>query len=324
MTDSGAKVITVGISPCWDITCRARGLDWGDHATIDSQEKCAAGKSLNVSRGLSWMGIESTAAGLWGMEDYEVMLSDLLRLKGKIDVSMTRAPGRTRENVTVIDTQNQREMHLRAPSSLANEQTLTALHDDLDLLVHAGSICVFSGSMPPDDILIEQIIEIVRLCTAREAYVVVDTSGDALSRIVQAGGIELVKPNLPELSQLCGKEIAEDADLDAIIESARTLLDRTNSVLVSMGERGAVLVDKNQAITARAEIPAAQAGAFNTVGCGDSLLAGFLGAKSKGQGDLECLHVAVTSATARFLGWTGHKDYETCEKEIKVTCREIC
>lgn len=324
MTDSGAKVITVGISPCWDITCRGSGLAWGDHAKLDSQHKRAAGKALNVSRALCWMGIESTAAGLWGTEDYDVMLADLVRLKGNVDVSMARAPGRTRENITIIDTQNQREMHLRAPSRLANEQTLTALHDELNLLVHPGAICVFSGSMPCEEELLEQIIEMIVMCSARGGYAVVDTSGQPLRIIADAGGIELLKPNLNELSQLCGKEISEDADPMQIIESARTLLKKANAVLVSIGQRGAILVGPESSIAATAQVePEDAAAGPGSVGCGDYLLAGFLAGKLRALTNDECLGLAMTAAAGRYFGWAEDLDFQTCKSRVEVTCREI-
>ena len=59
------SIITVGLSPAWDITCRGKNLNWGGHENIDEQTITPAGKALNVSKALAWMGRESIAAGLW-------------------------------------------------------------------------------------------------------------------------------------------------------------------------------------------------------------------------------------------------------------------
>ena len=52
------QIITVGICPCWDITCYVDGVEWGDHKKITSQTFVPAGKALNISRALAWMGVE--------------------------------------------------------------------------------------------------------------------------------------------------------------------------------------------------------------------------------------------------------------------------
>ena len=142
------KIVTIGLSPAWDIRCRGRDLDWGRHAQIDDQVVRPAGKALNVSYALAWMGWESVAAGLWGRDDYGEMEKAVERLGGRIDVQMTAAEGRTRQNITVVDTLCHREMHLRLKSELASVRSIEQLNTDLGKLVHEGDICVFAGAMP--------------------------------------------------------------------------------------------------------------------------------------------------------------------------------
>ena len=50
------SIVTVGISPCWDLTCKADGLDWGMHEKLSSQQKKCAGKAFNISRAMAWLG----------------------------------------------------------------------------------------------------------------------------------------------------------------------------------------------------------------------------------------------------------------------------
>ncbi len=167
MQDNG-RIVTIGLAPAWDISCRGRDLDWGRHASIDEQVVRPAGKALNVSYALAWMGRGSVAAGLWGREDLGEMqraverdaqvkkgcqtrdsaFGDSNPPYGRIDVRMTAVEGRTRQNITVVDTLHHREMHLRRASELASQQNLRQLNDDLQKLVHEGDVCVFAGAMP--------------------------------------------------------------------------------------------------------------------------------------------------------------------------------
>ena len=74
---TGGKIITVGLCPAWDIVCKGRGLDWGQHQMVNSTRCQPAGKALNISRALAWMGMETIAAGLWGQQDMEQMLKNM-------------------------------------------------------------------------------------------------------------------------------------------------------------------------------------------------------------------------------------------------------
>ena len=52
------NIITVGLAPAWDLICQGSHLNWGEHPVLDNQQWVAAGKALNVSRALAWMGRE--------------------------------------------------------------------------------------------------------------------------------------------------------------------------------------------------------------------------------------------------------------------------
>ncbi|MGE5295047.1 MAG: hypothetical protein ACM3VT_09480, partial [Solirubrobacterales bacterium] len=125
--ENTGRIITVGVSPAWDVTCLGRGLDWGRHAIIDEQIVRPAGKAMNVSFALAWMGCSSVAAGLWGRDDHEEMEAAVARLSGLVEPRMTIVEGRTRRNVSVVDIQAHREMHLRDRKSLASIDNLKKL-----------------------------------------------------------------------------------------------------------------------------------------------------------------------------------------------------
>jgi 1-phosphofructokinase len=308
-------IVTIGISPCWDIICRVEGISWGDHAKLASQQCLAAGKALNVSRALAWMGVPSVAAGLWGRDDYAMMNASLEELRPLIGVRLTAVPGHTRRNVTLIDTRHSREMHLRAPDTLATGQSLRTLADDLARLA-PGAVCVFSGSLPEDDELLESILTIAADLRQRGARIVVDTSQKPLKRLLQLGDIQLIKPNLAELRQLLDAPVG---DYPQEIVSAAKSISGIGTMLVSRGPQGAVVVRGKEAFSGVVCRPRP---AVCTVGCGDWLLAGFLSADDQPL-DL-ALERAVKAAAAKAWAWheTMKWNKAAAAIEVKVTAVE--
>jgi 1-phosphofructokinase family hexose kinase len=315
--DSKGRIITIGLSPAWDIGCRGKGLDWGRHIDIDEQVVRPAGKALNVSHALAWMGRESIAAGLWGREDYGQMKEAVRKLGGWIRTRMTAAPGRTRQNVTIVDTLSGREMHLRHKSGLASERSLRRLNADLKKLVRKGDTCVFAGAMPGDHLL-GHIVDLVRTCRHRQARIVVDTSGSALEAVVDAGFASTISPNVEELCGLLHREVGNTpAKLTA---AARTLLGKVDIVLISRGAGGALVVTKDGAWTGRART---RHRVLSTVGCGDYLLAGFLAGLEDTHDPRAALATGLNVAAARAWGWTETRPWAQVSEDIAVNVKSV-
>ena len=311
--ENDGKIITVGLSPAWDISCRGRDLEWGRHATIEEQTVRPAGKALNVSRALAWMGVANIAAGLWGRDDHDEMKAAMARRGESIQVQMTAAEGRTRRNVTIVDSFRGREMHLRATSVLASADSLRKLRTDLDGLIGPGDVCVFAGAMPTGELL-APTIGLVETCRQRQARVVVDTHGPVLKKIVDAGLAWTIAPNVEEFRELIGAEV-EDA-LARLAEAGRALLRRVGAVLISRGSKGAMLVTAGGVWTGAVTT---ERPVLSTVGCGDYLLAGFLAGYRLGDPDPRAaLAGALKVATARAWGWTETKSWREVDKEIAV------
>ncbi len=311
------SIITIGLSPAWDITCRGRDIDWGLHQVIDQQAVLPAGKALNVSRALAWMEQKSIAAGLWGGDDYEQMLSTVRSLWPLIRVKFTTVAAPTRKNITIVDTTGSKEMHLRDKSRLASAKTLKKLQADLKAIVHKDSTCVFAGSIP-DNGLLRDVIRIVTFCKGRGAKVVLDSSEYPLREIVNTGLVWLIKPNVEELCELLGERIKDRPA--SLVKAGRKLLDKVEIVLISRGAKGGIVITKDQAWQGRC---ADRAKAFSTVGCGDFLLAGFLKAFKDGAGTSDALKTAIKVATARARGWTEKMPWLDAQSSIKVHVERI-
>ena len=315
--DTNSRIVTIGLSPAWDIVCRGRDLDWGRHPEIDDPTVRPAGKALNVSYALAWMGLGSIATGLWGRDDFGEMQRAVGRLGGLIAVHMTSAEGRTRQNITVVDTLNHREMHLRQKSGLASEHSLRQLDTDLGRLIREGDLCVFAGAMPAGE-LSEQTVDLVRTCHRSGARIAVDTHGPALKSIVDAGLSWLIAPNVEELRELLGLAVEDTAE--RLAEAGRRLLNRMDMVLISRGEQGALIVTKDGAWTGRGETPGR---VLSTVGCGDYLLAGFLAGIRETGDPRAALARGLKAATARAWGWTERESWARADKEIAVAVKPV-
>lgn len=311
------RIITVGLSPAWDVSCRGRGLDWGLHAEIDEQVIRPAGKALNVSSALAWMGCESTAAGLWGSEDHEQMCSNVARWGSRVKVRMTRAKGHTRLNVTVADRRGRREMHLRKKSELASASSLQRLCSDLRRLVGREDICVFSGAMPAGPLL-DPVLVCVRACRELGARLALDTHGPILKAVVDAKLAWLIAPNVEELGELLGSPIPDTTA--KLAAAGRSLLGKVQVVLISRGKKGAMVVTKDGLWSGHTT---SRAGVIETVGCGDYLLAGFLAGMARGRPARAALEQALKVATAHAYGWTETQTWTRARREVVVSVQKL-
>ena len=324
------KIVTVGLCPSWDTICLFDGIDWGEHKTVSSADSRPAGKALNISQALAWMGQKNIAAGLWGRDDFQQMLKAMSAfggLGGLVKVKMTAVDGGTRRNITVVDTANDREMHLRNRSELASKKALRKLETDLGVIVHKGSVCVFAGAMPEDSArrssagageFVGDVVRIIKSCRKRGARIVVDTYGDALKQILETGAVWMIKPNVEELRELLGGQVTDSPA--GLVRAGRKLLDKVEVVLISRGRKGGVVVTKKGAWQGRC---IGRSRVLLTVGCGDFLLAGFLkGLKDKSDAG-SALGTAIKVATAKAWGRTEGKSWSRVLREIKAAVERV-
>lgn len=250
------------------------------------------GKGINVSGVLNSLGVENIAlgfvAGFTGQG-----LEDGLRNMGVQTDFIHLQQGLTRINVKV-KADRETEINGMGPTITAADMAL--LYSQLDRL-QAKDILVLSGSIPaclgPDTY--EKIME--RL-SGKAVQIVVDATGNLLKNVLKYRPF-LIKPNHLELAEL----FAENLENDAQIENAARKLQQmgARNVLVSMAGDGALLLDEN-GIARRIQCPAGTV--VNSVGAGDSMVAGFLaGFLQTGNFDYALkLGTAAGSATAFSMG----------------------
>src|SRR5690606_97368 len=194
------------------------------------------GGGLNVARVVTRLGGQVRALWTSGGESGR-RLAQMLDLEG---VAHTPVPvhDRVRENLIATDASTGEQYRFGMPGPTLTDEERARWSDQLQGLPGSTSYVVFSGSLP-GGVSPKQFGDLLRELPA-SVRVVVDTKGEALRQALEAG-VYLIKPNVHELEESVGRELADDAEIE---EAARSLIrgGRTHAVVVSLGRAGAVLV----------------------------------------------------------------------------------
>ena len=273
-----------------------------------SDEACQfGGKGINVSGVLRELGCESIALGFTAGET-GAWLERGLQLSG-LKTRFIRLPdGMTRINVKV---KGAKETEINGSGPNITPEAMQALWDNLEELGE-GDILVLAGSIPssmPQDVY-QQIL--ARL-DGRGIRFVVDATRDLLVKVLPYHPF-LIKPNNHELGEIFGKELNRDEE---ITQAARKLQQRgARNVLVSMAGDGALLLDETGAVH---RIGTPKGKVVNSVGAGDSMVAGFIAGylQSGSYSYALRLGTACGSATAFSLGLAERRDIDALLKTIE-------
>lgn len=280
-------VYTVTFNPAIDLVVSLGELAKGKVNRCDSEEMFCGGKGINVSLVLSQLGVKSKAlgfsAGFTGSAiehwvEAEGVQTDFVRLK----------EGNTRINMKV---KAEEETEINGQGPHIPEEAITELFAKLDGL-EQGDTLVLAGSIPnslPSDIY-EKIL--ARLSDKNIKFVV-DATKELLLKVLKYKPF-LIKPNNHELGEMFGVTLNTEEE---IIEYAKKLKDMgAVNVLVSMAGDGAILIDEKGMVH---KCGVCKGTVINSVGAGDSMVAGFIAGSEKGDyGYALKLGTATGGATA--------------------------
>lgn len=290
-------IYTVTFNPSLDYVVQAEELVPGRINRTTHECIYPGGKGNNVSVILSNLGLKSKAlgfvAGFTG-ESLEKMLNDygcytdFIRLK----------EGFTRINVK-INAKEETEVNGQGP--LITEEAISLLYGKLDRL-EEGDVLVLAGSIPntlPSDIY-EQIMARLK---GRNIRIVVDATKELLLNVLKYHPF-LIKPNNHELGEMFGTIIKTEEE---IIEYAGKLKEMgARNVLVSMAGDGALLLAEDGSIH-KGKPPKGKV--LNSVGAGDSMVAGFLtGYLNTGDYEKAFRLGVVTGSATAFLYWLATRE----------------
>ena len=286
-------IYTLTLNPAVDYYITVDGFKSGVVNRTKGERIAFGGKGINVSLMLKELGLKSTCMGFVGGFTGDA-LEKHLNSHG-IECDFVKVQGNTRINVKLNDT----DINAAGPDISDNE--LQQLHKEFDNL-KSGDFLVLSGSVPkalPQNIY-ETILERLK---DKGIEFVIDAEKDLLVKTLKYNPF-LIKPNHHELSDIFGIDIN---DFDDAIYYAKKLQEKgAQNVMVSVGDKGAVLVDAQ----GHMHIQSAPKGkVISTVGAGDSTVAAFLAEYLNGNNYKNCLKnaVAAGSATA-FSNGIANKD----------------
>lgn len=277
-------IYTVTLNPSIDYIVRLETVNIGHVNRMDSDDKYAGGKGINVSRILKRLGIDSTATGFIGGFTGQ-FITEALQQEG-ISTAFVPVSQDTRINVKIKADQ---ETEINGPGPRIAEAELAELKHQL-MGLSSDDVVVFAGSAPSH--LGNHVYkELLPLARQAGAAVVCDFEGQTLLDSLAYQPL-LVKPNNHELSSIFNVNLET---LDDIESYARQILEKgAQNALISMAGEGALLVTKKATYFAKP----IKGHVKNSVGAGDSMVAGFTGEFVKSGNALEALKWGVACGTA--------------------------
>lgn len=277
-------IYTVTLNPSIDYLVEVENFQMGKVNRTSYDAKFPGGKGINVSRVLKRLGNNTTALGFIGGQTGE-FVKRFLRQE-EIFTDFTEIAGDTRINIK-LKTGVETEINSQGPViSKGNYQQLFSQIEQLqnnDILILSGSI---PSSVPSD------VYEaMAKSCSDNGIKVVVDTSGKELLSVLPHRPF-LIKPNHHELGELFSTEI-RTVD-DAIEYGAKLVEAGAQNVIVSMAGQGAVLCSSGESYSAN--VPKGKV--INSVGAGDSMVAGFIGTYEKSEDILSAFRFSLAAGSA--------------------------
>ncbi|UJS28354.1 1-phosphofructokinase [Macrococcoides canis] len=277
-------IYTITLNPSIDYVMFTDGFEAGALNRAHTTYKFAGGKGINVSRVLKSLNTESTVLGFLGGFPGQ-FIEDKLKASD-IQVDCVQVESDTRINVKL---KGASETEINAPGPDINEGHIEQLMNKLKTLTSDDTV-VIAGSIPssmPADIY----AQIAELCHDKQIKFVVDAEKALLNSVLNYNPL-FIKPNIVELEEMFNTTLSTD---EAIYEAAKQLLHKgAQMVFVSMGGDGAMLVTEDRCL--KATVPKGQV--VNTVGSGDSTVAGMVAGLTNGLSLTSAFKQAIACGTA--------------------------
>ena len=262
-------IYTVTLNPSIDYIVRLDSFVSGITNRTTSEDYYYGGKGINVSCVLAEMDIDSTAygfiAGFTGkaIENgirNDSIITDFIKLRH----------GLSRINIK-IKAGEETEINCQGPH--IDDSELERLLQKIDRIAN-GDTLVIAGSIPntmPDDVY-ERMLERI---SRKDVKIVVDATKQLLVNSLKYKPF-LIKPNRQELSEIFGTEVKTEEDIEKYAKELQKM--GAKNVLISLGGEGAMLIDENGE---KHKAGVLKEKVINTVGSGDSMVAGFVAGYEK-------------------------------------------
>ena len=289
MSQKGGKMIyTITFNPAIDYVIKIENFIPGKINKSKEEYIFPGGKGINVSIVLKTLGQEATAmgfiAGFVGKEIEEQVQkygvkTDFIKIEND----------NSRINIKILEETQETAINAKGPH--IEEKYLELLYKKLERIEDKDTL-VLSGSVPNG--ISSNIYEtICQKLKNKNIKIIVDSTGELLLKTLKYKPY-LIKPNQQELEEIFNTKIVNK---DQALEYAKKLQEKgAQNVIISMGSKGAVLLDENGYSYKINALNTEEA--INTVGAGDSMVAGFLAGHEQFNNYEKALQMGVAAATA--------------------------
>lgn len=284
-------IITVTLNPGLDYILQIEKLALKETQRAQNTFLYAAGKGVNVSRMLTRFGVQTSAWGFVGGNNGNIFRS-ILEKEG-INSNFIPCKDETRMNVIITELCSYNQLRISPKGPDIEEEELKTLNRRMENLPEEVEFVCFGGSLPqgvPDDIY-KHLINMVQ---SKGIKCILDTSKNALTHGIEAKPY-LIKPNLHELNQITGGKVEKIEDIKK--EAAKIVKNGVQNVIVSLGEEGAIFVNRNKITHALAP----KVNSKSKVGAGDSMVAGLIYGIHRALSEEDVIKYGIAFGTAAVL-----------------------
>lgn len=290
------RIVTVTLNPAVDRVLEAPEFSVGSHVRARRIGWYPAGKGINVARVLATLGGRCIATGLVGRNELGMFEEYLERVgEGRIVTQLLVVYGRTRDNVTIQDPVLDTETHIRDEGFMIQQEDARRISSKVAMLSRPGTVLAFCGSLPRG-LSLGDFRTMIHRCQDQGAYAVVDTSEHVLEAL-RGERLWMAKLNAKELAALSGMKTETH---DQTVDAARSLCVSRGGVIdhvvATRGAAGAIFVAPGYEAVSRVFVHPGRIA--NTVGCGDSLLAGMMFEWTRSGDWSRAIRTGVATATA--------------------------
>ena len=299
-------IYTITFNPALDYISQVEKFEIGKINRTKTEKILPGGKGLNVSTVLKNLGIESTAlgfiAGFTGKE-----LKRNIEEKGIKTDFIKVEKGITRINVKISSNE---ETALNGNGPEITEEDINKLLEKIEKITKEDMV-ILAGNIPR--CINNDIYEIIcKTLERNNVTFVVDATKELLMNVLKYKPF-LIKPNKEELEETFKEKIETNED---IVKHAEKLQDMgARNVLISLGGDGAILITETKEVYYS---KAPKGKVLNTVGSGDSMVAGFIAGYQKNRDYNEAfkMGIAAGSASAFSMNLATLPEVENLLKEI--------
>ncbi len=311
-----SRVVTFTPNPAIDVSTSVDRIMPNRKLRCCEARRDLGGGGINVARVVKRLGGDATAIYPCGGATGE-LLTRLIEREG-LTVKASTTDQETREDFSVHEEMTGRQFRFVLPGPMLAEPEWQACLDALSAFGSRPEFVVASGSLPPG-VPLDFYARACRITKSWNAKFVVDTSEPALNAAL-AEGVYLMKPNLRELAEVAGEHLTDESSW---IRASTALVKsrKAEVVALTLGHRGALLVDRNRVLRADA-LPIK---AVSSVGAGDSFLGGMVWSLAAGFDLEQAFRMGVAAGSSAVLNpgtELAHSD-ETRRLAAKVVVRVL-